>query len=184
LPGGFVVLREYDKLVLEDSREVPAGQPVRLRSGQVPPYVGGSATVNVPGKTRFGRYAIEATIVKPDEAGFEQFVAGKAGRVERFDSDRINLPLTVRFRRHGDRFFPLGQMSEKKLSKFLTAQRVPHRLREKVLIVADDKKIVWVCPVRMSEQAKVTSQTRSVLQIRITLRDDCQNSVDIFKQGQ
>jgi tRNA(Ile)-lysidine synthase len=138
----------------------------------------------VPGRTGFGRYAIEATIVDADKAGFEQFVAGKTDRVERFDLEKIRLPLTVRRRRPGDRFVPLGLKSEKKIGKFLTAQRIPHRLREKVLIVADSDKTIWVCPVRISESAKVTSRTRSVLQLQITALEHRQNSVDAAAPGQ
>jgi DNA/RNA-binding domain of Phe-tRNA-synthetase-like protein len=36
-----------------------------------------------------------------------------------------------------------------------------------VLVVTDAEKIIWVWPVRISEQAKVTTQTRRVLQLRI-----------------
>jgi tRNA(Ile)-lysidine synthase len=160
LPGGFVALREYGKLILGPARECSVGQ--------APPYGDESVTLNVPGQTRFGDCVMEATIVDADKAGFEQFVAGKTDQVERFDLENIRLPLAVRRRRTGDRFVPLGHKSEKKVGKFLTAQRIPHRLRDRVLIVADCDKTIWVCPVRMSEPAKVTSRTRSVLQLRMT----------------
>jgi tRNA(Ile)-lysidine synthase len=98
---------------------------------------------------------------------FEKFKAEKDNFVERFDLDKIKLPLVVRFRRKGDKFRPLGLPAEKKVGKFLTAARVPQELRRKVLIVADSEKIIWVWPIRISEQAKVTGQTRRVLQLRI-----------------
>ena len=110
---------------------------------------------------------IEATVVEADEAEFERFVAGKGDHVERFDLEKIKMPLIARRRRPGDRFVPLGRTSEKKLGKFLTAQRVPHQVREEVIVVADAERIIWVCPVRISEQAKVTSETHRVLQLRI-----------------
>jgi tRNA(Ile)-lysidine synthase len=176
LPGGFAVLREYGKLMLGPARECSVGQ--------APPYGDESATLNVPGQTRFGGCVIEATIVDADEAGFERFVAGKTDRVERFDLEKIRLPLTVRRRRPGDRFVPLGLKSEKKIGKFLTAQRIPRRLREKVLVVADGDKTIWVCPVRISEPAKVTSRTRSGLQLEMTDLEHRQNSVDAMAPGQ
>ena len=164
LPGGFVAVREYDKLILSRERACSVGQ--------APPYSDDSVTLDVPGQTRFGGCVMEATIVDADEAGFEQFVAGKTGRVERFDLEKLKLPLTIRRRRPGDRFVPLGQKSKKKIGKFLTAQRVPLRLREKVLIVADGDKTIWVCPVRISELAKVTNRTSSVLQLQVTVLED------------
>ena len=171
LPGEFIVYREYGKLTLSHNRECSVGQ--------APHYFDKSVTLKVPGRTRFGRYLIEAMLLEADGAGLGQFVAGKTNWVERFDLETIELPLTVRFRRAGDRFTPLGLKSQKKLGKFLTDQRIPRRLREKVLVIADAERIVWVCPVRMSEQAKVTNQTYRTLQLRITTFQERQNSVDV-----
>jgi tRNA(Ile)-lysidine synthase len=110
----------------------------------------------------------EATILEADDVGLEKFISGKTNCVERFDLEKVKLPLTVRSRQAGDRFVPLGLASEKKLGKFLTAQYVPRRIRTRVLVVRDMEKIIWVWPVRMSERAKVSPQTRRVLQLRIT----------------
>jgi tRNA(Ile)-lysidine synthase len=76
--------------------------------------------------------------------------------------------LFIRFRKAGDRFAPLGLDQEKKVGKFLTAARVPQQLRQKLLVVADSEKIIWLWPVRTSQQAKVTGATRKILQLRIT----------------
>ncbi|NOR67152.1 MAG: tRNA lysidine(34) synthetase TilS [Woeseiaceae bacterium] len=164
LPGGFAVRHEYGNLIFGPSRNRSVGQ--------APPYVdkqnNQSVTLNVPGQTRFGEYLIEATILEAADVGFEQFVEGKTSCVERFDLDQVRLPLIVRPRRPGDRFVPFGLTSEKKLGKFLTAQRIPHQVRKKVLVVADRKKIIWVWPVRISEQARITGDTRKILQLQIT----------------
>ena len=56
---------------------------------------------------------------------------------------------------------------EKKVGKFLTAARVPLVMRKQVLIVADREKIVWLCPLRMTELAKVTRETQKILQLRM-----------------
>jgi tRNA(Ile)-lysidine synthase len=180
LPGGFVVCREYGDLILGPSRNCPAGQAppcVETQSDQ-------SVTLNVPGQTRFGECLIEATILEADGAGLGQFVEDRTSCVERFDLDRVKLPLIVRPRRPGDRFVPFGLTSEKKLGKFLSAQRVPRRTRNHVLVVAGAEKIIWVWPVRMSEQAKVTADTRTILQLQMTNLNDRQNSVDTAGPGQ
>jgi len=97
----------------------------------------------------------------------EEFKARKNNFVERFNLDRIKLPLVVRRRQNGDRFRPLGLAAEKKVGKFLTDARVPQKMRSKTLIIADGEKIIWVWPIRISEQAKVSSQTHKILQLRI-----------------
>jgi hypothetical protein len=48
---------------------------------------------------------------------------------------------------------------EKKVGKFLTTAKVPRVQRMRILIFADQEKIIWVCPARISEQAKVTPTT-------------------------
>jgi tRNA(Ile)-lysidine synthetase-like protein len=87
---------------------------------------------------------------------------------ERFDLDKVKLPLVVRFRRNGDRFAPLGLGAMKKVGKFLSDARVSQDVRRKILVVADSEKVIWVWPIRMSEQAKVTGRTQKVLQLEIT----------------
>jgi tRNA(Ile)-lysidine synthetase-like protein len=174
LPGGFVICREYDKLILGPSPNRPDGQaPSSIGSQSDKPV-----TTNVPGQTRLGGRLIEATIIEVDGAGLDQFADYKTSLVERFDLDKVRLPLTVRPRRPGDRFVPLGMKSLKKVGKFLTAQRLPHRIRSRVLVVADAEKIIWVWPVRMSSEARVTAETRKILQLRMTELCDHQNSVD------
>ncbi|MHC4703402.1 MAG: hypothetical protein ACYTFQ_22780 [Planctomycetota bacterium] len=53
-----------------------------------------------------------------------------------------------------------------------------------MLVIADDEKIIWVWPVRMSERAKVSRQTKTILQLQIADLSDRQNSVDTTGQDQ
>jgi tRNA(Ile)-lysidine synthase len=159
LPAGFVVSREYGNLVFARAKETikPDGQ------------ISKSVRVKIPGQTRFGRYLIEATILdSPVEKESAAEIEKKLKTVERFDLDKISLPLVVRPRRTGDKFWPLGLAGEKRVGKFLTAAKVPRELRKELLIVADSEKIIWLWPIRMSEQAKVTAETQKVLQLQIT----------------
>jgi len=191
LPGEFVVGSEYGNLIF--SR--PAHSPVLRReslgpekkahsdetsANSVEPQIGESTRVEVPGQTRFGRYLIKATVL--DAPAFAEATANKRYSmldtrrktrsriqfVEWFDFDKIKPPLVVRFRRTGDRFVPLGLGEEKKVGKFLTAARVPQEVRQKLLIVADSERIIWVWPIRIAEQAKVIAGTRKILQLQIT----------------
>lgn len=86
---------------------------------------------------------------------------------EYLDLGRVRPPVTVRPRRAGDRFWPLGLKNEKKLGKFLTTAKAPRELREHILVFADPEKIVWVCPIRIGEPVKVTEETRRILMLRV-----------------
>ena len=179
LPGGFLVLREYGNLIF--SR--PQKSEIRSRKSEVRNLSSvlavrhpvdcplPSVALEVTGQTKFGRYLIEATILKADEEEFEKLKAEKTNFIERFDFDKIKQPLVVRFRQTGERFAPLGLGQEKKVGKFLTAAQVPQEVRQKILIVADGEKIIWFWPIRISEQAKVTNETRTILQLQITERE-------------
>ena len=158
LPGGFMVRRQYDKLIF-------------CRVGLAPPSSldkSLSVILKIPGKIEFDKYIIESLVLEKNEIEFEKFKAAKTDSIECFDLDKIKLPLVVRFRRASAKFVPLGLGGEKKVGKFLTAAKVPHDVREKILIVADSEKIIWVFPIRISDQIKVTNETQKILQLQIT----------------
>ncbi len=163
LPGEFVAGAEYGNLIF--SR--PQKSEIRNLTSVLYPLP--SVVLEIPGQTRFDRYLIEATILEADEEEFETFKAEKTNFIERFDFAKIKQPLVVRFRKPGDRFVPLGLDKEKKVGKFLTAARVLQKVRKKLLIVADSEKIIWLWSIRIGEKAKVTSGTRKILQLQITV---------------
>lgn len=160
LPGRFVARRDHDALVL-----APAG-----REGRREEQTKECAQIKVPGQTLFAGCVIEAALLEAPDTDVEKFKAQKTNCVEWFDRDKLKLPLSVRFRNTGDRFWPLGMPAEKKVGKFVTAAQVPQRVRRKVLIIADREKTIWVWPIRISEQAKVTDQTQRILQLRMADR--------------
>jgi tRNA(Ile)-lysidine synthase len=159
LPGGCLARREGERMVL--STVGPTGG-ASLAAPSLAPM-----DLQVPGKIRFAGREIEARILPPGKIDTARIGAGKSRFVEYLDLDRVKLPLIVRTRRLGDRFQPLGMRSEKKVGKFLTTAKVPRDLREQVLIFADRERIVWVCPIRISEQVKVRENTRRILQLTI-----------------
>jgi tRNA(Ile)-lysidine synthase len=157
LPDGFVVGFAYGKVIFSRQQDQP---PSRQTSDSV--------ELKIPGQTRFDNYLIEVSVLETKESDVERFKARKTQFIEWFDFDKVKLPTVIRFRRAGDRFRPLGSAGEKKVGKFLTAARVPQELRRKLLIIADSEKIIWVWPIRMSEQAKINGGTRKILQLQIT----------------
>jgi tRNA(Ile)-lysidine synthase len=61
----------------------------------------------------------------------------------------------------------LGGEAEKRVGKFLTDAKVPRQLRQRLLIIADSVKIIWLGPLRPSELTKVSPQTKKILQLQI-----------------
>ncbi len=157
LPNGFAARKEYVNLIFE-----------KLEKNQTTKkYIDKSTELKVPGRTQFGRLLISTAIFETNNKGFEEFKAEKTNSVEWFDLDKVKLPLFIRSRQAGDRFVPLGLREEKKVGKFLTAAKVPQQIRKNVLIVADNEKVIWVWPIRISEQVRLSSKTQKILRLKI-----------------
>lgn len=84
------------------------------------------------------------------------------------DADAAGGELTVDSVREGDRMRPFGMDGSRKLSDLLTDAKVPRRRRRTVPVVRDGKAIVWLAGVRMSDDYRVTPQTKRA--VRLTWR--------------
>jgi len=158
LPSGFIVRREYEYLIFAPPEKTPPPDELLNKS----------IKLQIPGRTGFGQYVIEATTLEVDNGQIEKFKTTKTNFVEWFDLEKLKLPLEVRSRKPGDRFCPLGLKAEKKVGKFLTAAKIPQQLRHKLLVIADSEKIIWLWPIRISEKIRVTEKTGKILQLQIT----------------
>ncbi len=125
-----------------------------------------SIQLDTPGKAEFQGNVIEAEIFEFNAAKFEEFKKNKSNLVEWFDYEKLKPPIQVRQRKQGDKFWPLGLPGEKRVGKFLTNAKVSKSLRRRLIVIEDSEKIIWLCPVRISENAKVTDKTRKIVQIK------------------
>jgi tRNA(Ile)-lysidine synthase len=85
---------------------------------------------------------------------------------EMADADCVQFPLVARCRRPGDRFAPLGMDRDVRLKSFLANARIPVERRDRLALVCDRDKIVWVVGVRLSDAVKMRPSTRRVLVLR------------------
>jgi len=86
------------------------------------------------------------------------------------DADRISYPLELRSRRDGDRFVPLGLGRSVKLKDFLGKEHVPYFERDRIALLCDREKIVWVIGVRLSDEVRITEETRRILSMEARAR--------------
>jgi tRNA(Ile)-lysidine synthase len=75
--------------------------------------------------------------------------------------------LTVRSRRPGDLYRPLGAPGRKKLKEILRARGVPSGARARLPVVLSQGEIVWVPGLPASEKHKISQATKSVFSIRL-----------------
>ncbi len=158
LPAFFSVRREYARLIFEKP-------PVLSTAARLPSE---KIDVAVPSKIQAGSLLVETALINAADQQMKNFKKSKTAYIEQFDFDKIAPPIIIRRKTNGDKFHPLGLPAEKKVGKFLTDQKIPQSARQKILIVSDRQKIIWVWPVRISEPVKVACQTKKILQIQIT----------------
>lgn len=83
-----------------------------------------------------------------------------------FDANKLNFPLLLRNWKTGDRFRPLGMKGQQKISDLLIQNKVPLFIKQDVLVLESNGKIIWVLGFRVSEDAKISADTTHILQFR------------------
>jgi tRNA(Ile)-lysidine synthase len=150
LPGGltFAVDGEFVRLML-GREEAPKAGPI------------GETPLAVPGRTTLAGWLVEADILSGQkvEVGTDPYEAF-------LDYQAVGGRLTVRSRRRGDRFRPLGLGGDKKLQDYLVDAKVPRDERDAVPLVCASWGIAWVVGHRIDERARVREATGAVLHLR------------------
>jgi tRNA(Ile)-lysidine synthase len=136
------LLRDGDQLVLR-RREAPTPQfEIEIDAG---------SEVYIP--------EIETTIRIRAAAGKEkQLIQLPKGAIPHF---------TVRNRRDGDRFRPLGMAHDKKLKDLLIDRKIAATSRDGIPLLLWNDTIVWVAGVEVSELFKVTGETADLYEVAI-----------------
>jgi tRNA(Ile)-lysidine synthase len=158
LPDGFCVIANHEKITFTKNQ---TKGPHQLLPAE-------ALTLNIGQTSSFGPWTIQTKILNVKDCDIENFKTTKDKFIEWFDYDKLILPLTVRPRQDGDRFHPLGNPAPKKIGKFLTAAKVEHDVKVRLAVFADTQKIIWAAPVRTSELTKITTNTKKILQIKIS----------------
>ncbi|MBO0930117.1 tRNA lysidine(34) synthetase TilS [Fibrella aquatilis] len=84
-----------------------------------------------------------------------------------FDRALLPFPWLIRPWQQGDRFRPLGMNGSKLVSDLLQEQQLPLPEREHVWVLESAKTICWVLGVRMAHNARVTDQSRQLINFRL-----------------
>lgn len=88
-------------------------------------------------------------------------------KIAELDAFHLQFPLWIRPWEHGDYFYPLGLSKKKKVSRFLIDNKLSKSEKERIWVVESDKKIIWVCGMRIDHRFRVTEKTKEVLKISL-----------------
>lgn len=145
LPGGVTAHREYDAVRLE--KTVGKDDSVNADREELPLEVHPDFTVRIcPRRELSGEIS-------------------KKKYTKWFDYDKIKSNILVRTRREGDFFVLDKEGGTQRLKRFFVNEKIPGVCRDKILLVAEGKHILWIVGLRISAYYKVTPQTETVLEI-------------------
>ncbi|MBW2219115.1 MAG: tRNA lysidine(34) synthetase TilS [Deltaproteobacteria bacterium] len=103
------------------------------------------------------------------DSGSEFNVYSSNSGIAFMDMDRVYFPVIVRSIRPGDRFTPLGMTGSQKVKNFFINNKVPRHRRLLCPVLVSRKRIIWLAGYRITDSAKVTSETVKILKIELLL---------------
>jgi len=155
LPGGWTVVRDYDRLHL-------------VRGLENPPPSAYDYALPLEGEVRIAELGVtmRAWCSNPAEASHPQNMHRAI-----FDRDAVNGARRLRSRQPGDRFQPLGMAGHKKVKDLLIEKRAPRLLRDRLPLVLVGGEVLWVPGYGRSGAAKVSASTREVWNLEMSAID-------------
>ena len=166
LPGGMEAERRAGQLVLRRCGPAERGQ-----RGELPVEDAAIAEVSVslPGvtvlPTAHRRIVIELQENQPGLLA--DFKTNRRAGEEFIDAGQLHPPLSIRLRRAGDRFWPLGASGTKKVADYLSDHKVPPMDRDRVWVLCDQLGPVWVIPHRIDDRVRLTERTGRIARLRM-----------------
>ncbi len=148
LQGKLKVVRERNEIVVVNKKEDVKLKHVVISSGD---------SVKVNNKL----ISIKEITTKK-----KQFNADK--NIEFINGDRTKSKFILRAWQPGDRFIPLGMKGSKKVSDFLSEQKISTYNKKDQMILTNDNRIVWVIGLRLDNRFRITPQTKKIYELCIT----------------
>lgn len=114
----------------------------------------------------FGNFLV--TGVLSDAEGSDMDI-GKTENVytKKFDYDKINGILKIRYRMAGDYLVINPDGRRKSLSDFFTDRKVPRSERDRTLLLTCGKEVLWVVGLRTGESCRIDTKTKTVLTVTV-----------------
>lgn len=163
LPAGIRVHHDGDQIIIQAGSDLPSPDWPGLDADQQI-ALSLDALVTLPGE----EWSISLMLIdRPLEEREREAIFADPWQAL-FDADFLEDELFLRTRRAGDRFFPQGAAGSRTISNFLTDQKAPRPIRNRLPLLISGKEIVWVCGYRVDQRACITPQTRRMLLVKFS----------------
>ena len=151
--GSKVVLS--NSIIATKERDYISVRKDKIQSGK--PF---KESIKINEKTKINRHTLKIEKVPVDEIKRSQKKS-----VEYISADGIKTEFQIRRWKEGDRFNPLGMKGSKKISDFLTDEKVSSIKKKDQLVLLNAGKIVWVVGLRIDDRFKLTSKTKKAIRL-------------------
>lgn len=166
LPNGVKAVNVYGNVKLERIKEKNKVESINnyiFNISEVP-----KKFVNKKIKLEHFGYYMSLEIIKLEK----KINFGNEQLIKYFDYDKIKEKIIIRSRADGDKIVPLGMNGRKKLKDIFINEKVPKDIRDRTPIITFDDEIAWVVGVKVSDIFKVTKDTKNILKINFSRKDN------------
>lgn len=167
LIAGLCIRTEGDRFWIADwSAEVKSEAWPRLKIEEL--------TLDLPGKTHLGgSWYLTSEFLTVNEETHNQALNNDDPFIGWFDAGKFGPEVSIRTRRTGDRFQPLGLRGHStKLADFFINVKIPKRARKEWPLICDGTKVAWVPGYRLGHTFRVTEKTKKILKLYLHKEPD------------
>jgi len=145
LRKGLIALKEKDHILVEKSNSTDNQLSIR---------VGLNSNAVLLGK----KVGIEKTELP-------KVILKRNKNVEFINANKLSRIFILRKWNNGDKFIPLGMKNFKKVSDFLTDEKISAASKKNQLVLTNRNNIVWVVGLRIDDRYKINSQTKEIYKL-------------------
>lgn len=165
--SGIVLEKKYppkeDKIDSAEGKSCAKGSTVRSETAETVRFL------QVPGVTEIPEKNLRIYCRFIEKSGVEQArMIPQKSYTKWVDYGIIQNGLSVRTRQSGDFIVIDDKGSRQKLKSFFINEKIPREERDKIVLIADGNHILWIPGYRMSRAGRIRSDTKKILEIRIT----------------
>ena len=148
LPGGWLVRRTFDQLVIEQD----AGKNSEIQQQKI--------LLKIPGETQTPWGTFTTKIIFNENQSIPQKKYTKW-----LSYDKITTGICLRTRQSGDFLIVNRQGGHKKLKSYFTDEKIPAEKRDRIPLLTVGQEVLWIAGYRISEGYKVEKNTKEILEI-------------------
>lgn len=159
LTKGLRAIKQQGTILFHYPSESPG-----YRGSAIPDKTFPELTIHTPGRYPVPKLGYELLVeLCPCPPTKEQF---QRSNILLLDASAISYPLILRSHKSGETFHPLGAPGTKKISRFLTDQKIPAIEKAYYPVILSDKKICAIAGLRIDHNFRTSDNSRECFQFQ------------------